>query len=205
MVVCGAILTRNMVIYDLSNPRKPPNAFFSDSFLIKDQRLQRLFGLKYRKDHGRQMHFLKSYKFWTHSAVCDIKMSGYGVGLAVCRLHSENAKWITADDVLYTKKLNMRRRIKCHHCHFYLPAGWHRLRRRSRCQTIGPGLRRSGFHCSLSRSKTRETQFRRFCHFYFVLFFVSAYFSSATSEKPQSAKPAGGLPPVRGIGVGGGK
>lgn len=68
------------------------------------------------------MHFLKSYKFWTHCAVCDIKMNGYGIEFAVCRLHSENAKRITADDVLYTKKLNMRQRIKCHHCHFYLPA-----------------------------------------------------------------------------------
>lgn len=90
--VCGAILTRNMVIYDLSNPRKPPNAFFSDSFLIKDERLQRLFGPKHKKDQGRQMHFLKSCKFSTHCAVCDIKMSGYGIEFAVCRLHSENAK-----------------------------------------------------------------------------------------------------------------
>lgn len=163
--VCGAILTRNMVIYDLSNPRKPPNAFFSDSFLIKDERLQRLFGPKYKKDQGRQMHFLKSYKFSTHCAVCDIKMSGNGIKFAVCRLHSENAKWITDDDVLYTKKLNMRRRTKCHHCHFYLLAGWHRLQRRSRCQTIG-----SEFHCSPSHSKTWEHSFRDFATFFFGFF-----------------------------------
>lgn len=39
---------------------------------------------------------LKSFIFSTHWAVCGIKMSGYDIEFAVCRLHSENAKWITA-------------------------------------------------------------------------------------------------------------
>lgn len=115
--------------------------------------------------------FWKSYKFSTHCAVCDIKMSGYGIKFAVCRLHSENAKWITADDVLYTKKLNMRRRIKCHHCHFYLLAGWHRLQRRS----AQVSDRRSEFHCSLSHSKTWEHSFRDFATF-FVFFCHRLFF-----------------------------
>lgn len=48
VTVNGAILTRTMVMYDSSNPRKPQKAFFSDSFLIKDECLQRLLGPKFK-------------------------------------------------------------------------------------------------------------------------------------------------------------
>lgn len=119
--------------------------------------------------------------FWNlinsrHTALCvTLKWVGTASSSPCADCTVKMPKWITADDVLYTKKLNMRRRIKCHHCHFYLLAGWHRLQRRSRCQMIGTSFRRSEFHCSLFHSKTWEHSFRDFATF-FVFFCHRLFF-----------------------------